>query len=153
MTRLQKMFIGLAKYKTVEELKKGTSETFVDDLFAHLAFDVNGNPSTCGHFPHCNACVLKCNTSNKSSYDLTKDYLNKEIGEKLVSIPYTPNKIEIMQNKSLDLLKTIFDGAHKENLNPLKTAMHLDIMCDLLEKIGLFEPNECHDKLLELTRK
>ena len=149
MTRLQKMFITLARYKSVEELEKGTSDLFVSDLFVHLAFDLDGNVTTCGHFPNCKACSIGCDKSKLSPYELTRNYLNEECSP----VGIHPSINEIMRNKALESLESVFIGAQKDKLSPYGTALLLDCMCNLLEHIGLFESNECHDKLLEITRK
>ena len=143
------MFINLAKYKFVEDLENGMSLQFVEGLFAHLAFDLYGNPSTCGHFPNCKDCAIKCSTSDKSPHELTKNYLNEEV----IEVKIHPSRIEIMQNKALESLESIFKDAQKDKLSHYGTTFLLDCMCNLLEHIGLFEPNECHYKLLEITWK
>ena len=149
MTRLQRMFIDLSQYKTVEELEKATSDSFVDDLFLHLAFDKNGKVHTCGYFTNCNDCAIGCGKSEESPTILTINYLNEEIDG---SRPLK-NSIAIMRTKALDALIDVFNSARTEYLNPLNTALYLDSACSLLEYIGLFEADECHNSLIKTINK
>lgn len=151
MTRLQRMFIQLSQYKTVEELEKATSEQFIDDLLAHLAFDDDGKVQTCGHFPHCRGCAIGCTKFNSSPRMLTIEYLNTEIDG---SHPDPErNSIIILRDRALESLKKIFDKSCAKKLNPLVTGILLDSYCNMLENIGLFEPNECHDMLIKATKE
>lgn len=148
MTRLQKMFIELSQYRTINELKKATSDQFVDDLFAHLAFDENGKVHTCGYFPDCKGCVIGCNHGDIAPYFLTVDYLNAEIDD---SHPQQ-NSVSVMRGKALDYLMKKFDIAKKNHANPLLTALSLDEQCNIFEEIGLFEPHECHYMILNIMK-
>ena len=149
MTRLQRMFIQLSQYRTVDELEKATSEQFVDDLYSHLAFDENGKVHACGYFPNCKGCVIGCNKYNVAPKYLTTKYLNEEID---ASHPQQ-NSIIIMRDNALSNLKGKFDKACKEKADPLVSALMLDMFCDMLEDIGLFEPHECHNELIRITKE
>lgn len=151
MTRLQRMFIQLSQCKTVEELEKATSAQFIDDLFAHLAFDEEGKVNTCGHFPHCRGCAIGCSRFNISPRILTTKYLNTEIDG---SHPDPErNSIIILRDRAIECLKLRFDTARNEKADPFITATLLDILCDMLEDIGLFEPDECHDMLIKAIKE
>lgn len=149
MTRLQRMFIELSQCKTVDDLEKALSPRCVDDLFAHLAFDEEGKVHTCGHFPSCCGCTIGCKKSNLSPAQLTVDYLNEEL-----DASYRPqNTIISVRDRAIEYLKKKFDIAKKNNANPVLTGMALDELCNMLEGIGLFESNECHDMLLKATNR
>lgn len=149
MTRLQRMFIDLSQYRTVKELEKATSQVFINGLLQSLAFDKNGKVRPCKYFSSCKDCAIGCDKYDKSPFILTADYLNEEVSK----IQIRPSRIVSIRNKALDALVDAFNSACAEHLNTLNTALYLDSICSLLEFIGLFEPDECHDKLIKAIKE
>ena len=149
MTRLQTLLIKLSECRTIEELETQIGTESVDEFIERIGFTKDKEVKPCFKIKHCSDCLLNdygCETDPRQA---TIKFLNEET--------HTHNQhkstINIIQEKAMDVLKFKMFDAYNSGMSPLYCALSLDALCDLLEEIGLFAPDECHNRLLEITKK
>lgn len=146
MTRLQHL---LSQIKTVDELGE-----LLNDSPAGIIYNIGISKDREQLIPcktdNCQKCALYYGGHCTGKYGSMIKYLNTEMSD----VNHKPSTVIIaMREKALMNLKGKFDKACDVKANPLLTAVLADSYCDLLEDIGLFEPNECHDLLIKATKE
>lgn len=145
MTRLQKM---LSQVKTVDELAEllRVSPSYITDVTGIAKDREKLIPCRI----NCHECALYQCGHCISNYTNISEYLNTEIREPNHK-PSTP--VIAMRDSALKKLQAKFNEACKTKAEPLVTSLLLDMLCDMLEDIGLFEPDECHNELIRITKE
>ena len=137
MTRLQKL---LSQIKTVDELAEilGVAPF---DIYKRITVSKDREqliPCKCGN---CEKCALYYGGHCTSRYESMVKYFNDEISG------HTPSTKVIELRENARRVFKIFIEKSLKNTPCTTIAMLLDEYCDLLELIGLFEPNECHQQV------
>ena len=143
MTRLQKL---LSQIKTVEELAEilGVSPFYIYKRITVSKDREQLIPCKC---ENCEKCALHYSGRCTSRYESMVKYFNAEISS------HTPSTKVIELRENARKVFKFFIEKSLQTSSCLTIAKLLDEYCDLLELIGLFEVNECHQQVLEIAKE